>query len=191
MAGYDFFDLKDFGGSSPLVNELTAGTLFYKVCDADYFKMTVEDFALSEETSSVTAVPASCDDMDAGHGYIVDDAGECVYSFTGLVEFNGIPEDASDEDPDYIGYTLELKSDQECTSEGGNGKFNVKIEATCATEEAWTNGAEDDCSAVLQYAGPKGCKEYSFKYMKYAEAVRPYFGIILIIGGLLMVFVGA
>ena len=31
LEGYDFFDLRKWDGESPLVSELAAGTLFYKL----------------------------------------------------------------------------------------------------------------------------------------------------------------
>lgn len=58
----------------------------------------------------MTEVPTSCSEMDAGHGYIVDASGECIYSFGGKVDFEGTPDDTSD-DLDYIGYTLAFSSD--------------------------------------------------------------------------------
>jgi len=98
---------------------LAAGSLFYKLCDFDSFTLKAEDLALSEATAGLAEVPASCAGMTGGHGFIVGGDGECIYSFSTPVDFNGIPEDPSDEDTDYIGFTLDFVSDQAC----GDNKF--------------------------------------------------------------------
>jgi len=121
--GYDFFDLRKWDGDSPLVSEIAPGTLFYKLCDFDGFSLKNEDLALSDATSGVSQVPASCEGMPSGHGFVVGADGECAYSFSSPVDFNGIAEDPSDEDTEYIGFTLDFESDQAC----GDGKFKVQL----------------------------------------------------------------
>ena len=123
--------------------ELAAGTLFYKLCDFDHFNLKDEDLALSGSTESISQVPASCAGMPSGHGFVINEDGECTYSFSSQVDFNGIAEDPSDEDTDYIGFTLDFVSDQAC----GDGKFMLQLSATCAADEAWDFGADEDCSS--------------------------------------------
>ena len=163
--------------------------MFYKLCDFDAFSLKDEDLALSEATSGVAQVPASCSGMPAGHGFVVGEDGECVYSFSSAVDFNGIAEDASDDDTDYVGFTLDFESDQACGEDGG--KFKIKLSASCGSDEVWAMGAEDDCSTTIEYTGPKGCREYSVKFLQFTEILTPYFGALMIFAGLLMVFMGA
>ena len=125
--------------------------------------------------------------MPSGHGFVINEDGECTYSFSSQVDFNGIAEDPSDEDTDYIGFTLDFVSDQAC----GDGKFMLQLSATCAADEAWDFGADEDCSSQIKYTGPKGCKEYSVKFLQFTEILTPYFGALMIFAGLLMVFFGA
>lgn len=159
--------------------------------------MTSDMLDLSKNTESIDTVPESCTNMPKGHGFIVKtttaedgtSTSDCSYSFSKKVDFLATPEDASDPNTDYSGYTLTFTSDQAC----GDSFFKVSVEATCGTDgaETWSSGAEDDCSAILKYTGAQGCKEYSFKYMRYAEVLKPYIGALMIIGGLFLVFVGS
>jgi len=100
-------------------------TVFFKVCDTDAFSLSVPIFGLADETSAIETVPESCSGI--AHGYIVGSDGECAFSFTTPVDFNGIPEDPSDDKTDYIGFTLDWTSDESC----GEGNFNLKVQADC------------------------------------------------------------
>lgn len=101
---------------------LDVGTLFFKACDTDEFSLSVPILDLADETSAVDAIPESCSGKTA-HGYIVDESGECTFSFSSPVDFNGIPEDPTDDKTEYIGFTLDWKSDEAC----GEGTFNFKV----------------------------------------------------------------
>lgn len=191
MVGYDFFDLRKWDGESPLVSELAQGTLFYKLCDFDAFALKNEDLALSDATSGLSQVPETCAGMKGGHGFLIGGDGKCAYSFSTPVDFNGIAEDPGNEETDYIGFTLDFVSDQAC----GGGKFKLQLSATCGADESWSvsPGGEkaDPCSSTISYTGPNGCKEYSVKFLKFAEILTPYMGAVMIVAGLLMVFMGA
>jgi len=210
MFGYDYYNLAAFDEHlrskklhTPAVYNITTGsdasTFMFKACQPAWAvdqralnatgDQLIKDEAASNKTNTVYKdVPKSC--SGKANAFLMT-AGECKYSFTDA-DFTGIANETDDSDSTK-GFALTYKSKEACSSDATK-KFTFKINAICSKTETtlqsvqYTDGS---CEAEITHLGAENCKSKTVDLAKFVDAVSPFLGIILIVGGGGLTFAGA
>ena len=122
--------------------------------------------------------------------------GKCVYSF-GHAQLQ-LAE--TEKEMAKFAFMMNFTSDQDCKTEGGEGKFAVTVQAVCQKPNAdpkatplvdpkWSTAGLKKCSAVLKVKTEAACIKITD--LAAFMVVLKFLGVILIVLGALMTFAGA